>query len=104
MAMVREMMNNRFILIARFLSIPLRSLERHESTERPRKSIMSTGSTQAQPIIAFLKEHRIVPDLVPEVPGTLRGELVVVYPTHVVTYVPLRSERDMEMMMMMMMW
>lgn len=49
---------------------------------------MSTGSTQAQPIIEVLKEQRVIPDVLPSAPD-LQGQLIIAYPTHAVQYVHL---------------
>jgi hypothetical protein len=78
-----------FLSFRSFLSYPFFSLQSLPSSPSPtnKTNKMSTGTTQAQPIIAFLHEQRVVPDLFESVPGTLEGELVVAYPTHSVTYV-----------------
>ena len=47
---------------------------------------MSTGSTQAQPIIEVLKELHVIPDVLPSAPD-LQGHLIIAYPTHTVQYV-----------------
>jgi hypothetical protein len=111
-AEVREMTNNckppfecvlaRFPSFAflRFLFIFL-SIASQSAPSIFIRHTMSTGSTQAQPIIAFLQEQRVVPDLLPAVPETLEGELVVQYPTHSVTYVPpISNKKGVSLMMM----
>ncbi|GHJ90296.1 hypothetical protein NliqN6_6698 [Naganishia liquefaciens] len=44
---------------------------------------MSTGATQAQPIIEVLKELHVIPDVLPSAPD-LQGHLTIAYPTHTV--------------------
>lgn len=81
------------VISFRFLSssssYPLLSTRGCQSSPFPN---MSTGSTQAQPIIEVLKEQRVIPDVLPA-PPDLQGQLIIAYPTHAVQYAYLFGPR-----------
>lgn len=59
----------------------------HSLKHRNVFAAMSIGSTQSQAIADVLQQQRVVPDLLPAVPDTLQGHLIIAYPTHIVQYV-----------------